>query len=131
MRAAYLAMDFIGWYVIVPFCITSVLSGFALSLGTAWGLIRHYWVVVKIVMTLPATLLLLLHMQPISAIAHVAGQTTLSGGDLAGLRIQILAQAAAALAVLFTSTLLSVYKPPGLTRYGWNKQFESRATSSP
>lgn len=126
VRAAYLAMELTGWYVIVPFCFASFVSGLALSMGTAWGLIRHYWVVVKLVMIVPATLLLLLHVQPISELAHVAAQTTLSAGDLIRLRVELVAQAAAALVVLLAATLLSIYKPPGLTVYGWNKQFGSQ-----
>ena len=37
LRAAWLAMELIGWYVIVPFALASLLTGFAMSLATPWG----------------------------------------------------------------------------------------------
>jgi len=131
VRGAYLAMELTGWFVIVPFSLVSLLSGVVLSLGTTWGLFRHYWVLAKLLMTVPAIALLLLHMQPIGRMAGVAAQTTLSRADLAGLRIQIVAYAGAALLVLLVATLLSMYKPRGWTRYGWRKQHEQRTLSQP
>lgn len=122
VRAAYLAMKLTGWFVIVPMCLASGLTGLLLSLGTTWGLFRHYWVEVKLFITIPASLLLLLHMQPVNRMAVVVSEKALSGSDLHSFRIQILADAAAALVVLLGITVLSVYKPQGLTRYGWRKQ---------
>jgi putative copper export protein len=126
VRAAYLAMELVAWFVIVPLCFASLLTGFVSSLGTTWGLFRHYWVVIKLLMTLPATMLLLVHMQPIGRIAGAAAERALSGSDYRELRIQLAAEAGAALLVLLVATILSVYKPPGMTRYGWNKQFAQR-----
>ena len=122
VRAAYLAMELTGWFVIVPLGLASPLTGLIQSLGTMWGLFRHYWVLVKLLITIPSTLVLLLHMQPTSRLAGVAAATTLSGADLRGLRIQLVADAGAALLVLLVATTLSVYKPWGLTRYGQRKQ---------
>jgi hypothetical protein len=127
-RGAYLAMKLTGWFVIVPLCLASVLTGLVLSLGTTWGLFRHYWVEVKLFITIPASLLLLLHMQPVNRMAVVVAERAISGSDLHSLRIQILVDAAAALIVLLGVTALSVYKPQGMTRYGWRKQ---RAASEP
>jgi putative copper export protein len=131
VRAAYLAMELIAWFVIVPLCLASLLTGFVSSLGTTWGLFRHYWVVVKLLMTLPATILLLVHMQPIGRIADAAAERALSGTDFGELRIQLAAEAGAALLVLLVATILSVYKPPGMTRYGWNKQLAQRTLAQP
>lgn len=60
-RAAYVAMDLTIWYAIVPLCFGSVLSGITASLGTEWGFVRHYWLLVKLLLTVPSTLLLMLH----------------------------------------------------------------------
>jgi hypothetical protein len=128
VRAAYVGMELTGWFVIVPMAVASVLTGLVSSLGTTWGLFRHYWVVAKLVMTIPATILLLVHMQPISYMARVAADTTLSSADLRGLRIQLLAEAVAALLVLLVATWFSVYKPRGTTPYGWRKQHERTAS---
>ena len=124
VRAAYLAMELIGWCVIVPLSFASPLTGLVQSLGTPWGLFRHYWVLIKFLITIPATLLLLLHMRPVGHLARVVAATTVSRGDLAGLRIQLLADAGAALVVLLVATTLSVYKPRGMTPYGRRKMLE-------
>jgi hypothetical protein len=121
VRAAYLAMELTGWCVLVPLSLASLLTGLVQSLGTAWGLLRHYWVLIKLLMTLPATALLLLHMRPIGYVAAVSAQMALSSADLYSLRLQLVADAGAALLVLLVITTLSVYKPRGLTRYGERK----------
>jgi hypothetical protein len=124
-------MELTGWFVIVPLSIASLITGFVSSLSTTWGLFRHYWVVAKLLITIPATVILLVHMQPISRIAGVAAERTLSRADLGELRIQLVAEAGAALLVLLVATILSVYKPPGMTRYGWDKVLEQRTLPQP
>ncbi|OEJ63568.1 hypothetical protein BGM19_35835 [Streptomyces agglomeratus] len=124
VRGAYLAMDVIGWYVIVPFSVASLLTGLVQSFGTVWGLLRHYWVIAKLLITVGATVLLLVHMQPVGHLADAAARAALAGGELQGMRIQLIADAAAALLVLLTAAALSVFKPRGLTRYGRRRQHE-------
>jgi hypothetical protein len=122
VRAAYLAMHLTTWFVIVPFSFASFLTGLVESLGTPWGLFRHYWVVTKLVLTVLATSILLLHTQPIDRIAEVAAQSALSNADLRQLRLQLIGDASAALFVLLMTTTLSVYKPWGMTPYGIRQQ---------
>jgi hypothetical protein len=131
VRAAYLGMELTAWFVIVPLSLASPLTGIVMSLGTTWGLFRHYWVLIKLLITVFATIVLLLHMQPIGHLARVVAATTLSKGELAGLRIQLLANAGAALLALLVATTLSVYKPRGMTPYGWRKEYEKRTGSEP
>jgi len=130
VRAAYLAMELTGWFVIVPLSLASLLTGLVQSLGTDWGLFRHYWILVKLLIAILATIVLLVHMQPITYLGGVAAETTLSSADLRGLRIQLVADAGAALLVLLVATTLSVYKPHGMTRYG-RKRHERRTVSQP
>ncbi len=118
VRAAYVAMEVVGWFVIVPFCLASFSTGVVQSLGTEWGLFRHYWVVVKFMWTVVGTLLLLLHLQPTSRLASTVPEALLLGADLNRLRIQMVADAGAALIVLMLTTAVSVYKPWGRTPYG-------------
>ncbi|MEU2117958.1 hypothetical protein ABZ567_20430 [Streptomyces sp. NPDC016459] len=124
VRGAYLAMDVVGWYVIVPFSVACLLTGLVQSLGTAWGLLRHYWVIAKLLITVVATLLLLVHMQPVGHLADAAARAALAGGELEGMRFQLIADAAAALLVLLAATALSVFKPRGVTRYGRRRRRE-------
>jgi hypothetical protein len=118
VRAAYLSMELTTWVVIVPLSLAALLTGLVQSLGTTWGLFRHYWVVAKLALTMLATIILLLHTQPIGRVAAVASETMLSSTDLRQLRIQLVADAGAALLALLVATTLSVYKPWGMTSYG-------------
>lgn len=118
VRASYITMEVIAWFIIVPFCVASLLTGLVQALGTHWGLFKHYWIVVKLVSTLIATIILLLHMKPISYLGEVATQKFLSYDELRGLRIRILADAGAAIFVLLAITTVSVYKPWGKIQFG-------------
>jgi hypothetical protein len=94
------------------------------------GLFRYYWVLIKLLMTVPSTVVLFVHIRPIGLVSHLAGDRTLSSADL-GLQIQMLAAAGAALLMLIAATAVSVYKPRGLTKYGWRKQQDQRAARYP
>ena len=115
-------MDLTYWFVIGPLCFASVLTGLVSSLGTGWGLFRHYLVLIKLLLTIPAMLLLAVHTGPVRFLADVAAKTNLSGGDLGRLRLELLAYAGAALLVLLVVMGLWVFKPRGMTRYGQRKQ---------
>lgn len=125
VRASYLSMDLITWFVIVPLSFASPITGIIQALGTEWGLFRHYWVLIKFLITIPSTLFLLLHLKPIGHLAHVVSETILARGELSGMRIQLVANAAAAIVVLLVATILSIYKPSGLTAYGRRIQREN------
>jgi len=128
-RGIYLAMDLTARYVIVPLSlIPLLLTGPILSLGTPWGLIRHYWILVKLLINLLSTVILLVHMQPISYMARVAAAGTLSSTDRS-VQIQLVTAAGAGLMALIAATALAVYKPRGMTPYGWRKQYEERLPS--
>jgi hypothetical protein len=75
-------------------------------------------VIAKLGLTVLATIILLVHTQPIGAVATVAANRMLSSTDLRQLRIQLIADAGAALLALLVATTLSVYKPWGMTSYG-------------
>jgi hypothetical protein len=125
VRAAYLSMDLITSFAIIPFCFASLLSGVVQSLATPWGLFRHYWVVVKLLVTVVATAVLLLHVKLIHYASDKALETGFIGGDLGKLRLQLAADAGAALIVLLFATVLAVYKPRGVTPYGQRRRLQS------
>jgi hypothetical protein len=112
-------------------CLASLVTGLIQSLGTSWGLFRHYWIVAKLAIGILATILLLVHTQPIAQLATVAAETTLSGGDLRRLRVQLVADAGVALLALLVATTLSVYKPRGLTPYGQRRLRDGSVASEP
>ncbi len=130
LRASYIGMDFIIWWAIVPLAFASLLTGLIVSLGTPWGLFRHYWVMFKLLLTILATVVLLNETQTISYMASVAADMTTSSDDLRALG-STLVHSVGGLVVLLLIMILSVYKPRGVTRYGWRKQQEERKESQP
>jgi hypothetical protein len=120
VRAAYLMMDLTGWYVLVPLSLASLITGLIQSLGTAWGLFRHYWVIVKLGITVFATFVLLIYMQTLDKLATAAAQTTFSTADFGGHHgaASPVVHASVAILLLFACVVLSVYKPWGKTRFG-------------
>jgi hypothetical protein len=115
LRAASLAMGLTAWLVIMPLSIATLVTGLVQALGTAWGLLRHYWVLFKLVLTAIATGVLLLKMQPIRQLADAAAEVGFSSGDLVGLRTSLTVHAAGGLVVLLAALVLAIYKPAGLT----------------
>lgn len=122
VRAAYVAMDVTATWVIVPLAFASFGTGLVQSLGTRWGLFRHYWVVMKLAITLVSTLVLLVHLRPIGHLATLAASMPLGEGVETPARVQLVVASAAAIVALLAATVLSVYKPKGLTPHGWRAQ---------
>lgn len=115
-RASYVAMATLTWAVIVPLAAASLMLGLVQSLGTPWGLVRYYWIVVKLVLTVIAAAVLLLQLKTIDTLAAAALTGDL--GALTGSRYGMIGHAAGGLAVLIVAIVLSVFKPRGMTRYG-------------
>lgn len=128
VRAAWIAMEVTGWFVIVPLALAALLTGLVISLGTSWGLFRHYWVLITLVLTILSTVVLLLHMPTVSSLADVAREA--DGAELGGLGGDLV-HPGLGLVVLLVITVLNVYKPRGLTPYGWRKQHERHDESQP
>ena len=125
VRAAYLALELGAWYVLVPFAFASLLTGVVQSVGTPWGLFRHYWVLAKLLMNVFATIVLLLYTQTLGHLADIA--ETSAAGDPASLRDASPAlHAGTAVLLLVVATVLAVYKPQGMTPYGRRKLDERR-----
>lgn len=113
-RSVLLSMEVIGWYVIVPFSLAALLSGLVQSLGTQWGLFRHWWVLVKFLLTIVAVVVLLRHMQDVSRVSQMAKETSLAAANF---RPELI-HSAGGLLVVIAAMILSVMKPWGLTPYG-------------
>src|SRR5262245_5113113 len=124
VRGAYIAMYVLVRAAIVPLALATVLVGIINALTTPWGLFRHYWVLVKLVLTLTATGLLLLKVESVGYLASAAR----SGAEARRLG-DTLEHSIGGLILLATALVLSVFKPRGLTRYGWRKQRAARTTT--
>ncbi|WP_245916814.1 DUF2269 domain-containing protein [Nocardioides gansuensis] len=117
VRAAYLMMDVVMRYALVPLATLSLVTGVVQALGTPWGLFRHYWVTISLALTTFAFVILVLHLPAVGEMARTAAdpETDVShlGGDLL--------HSIGGLAVLLVPLGLNIYKPRGLTRYGWRR----------
>jgi hypothetical protein len=130
VRAAHLVMEPVAWMVLVPLAFASLLTGLIQALGTPWGLFRHYWVLFKLLISVVATIVLLNYMETFDMMAIVAAEPTFANGDLGGPRSPSpMIHAALALMMLLVATVLSVYRPRGMTQYGWRKQNERPVVS--
>lgn len=114
-QAAGPAMQLATVWIIVPLGFASPLTGILLSLGTPWGLVRHYWVAFKLAMTAASMALLMVHLQPVHAAAEAARIRDAAAS--AHLDLQLAFDAGAALLALIVMTILSAYKPRGLTPF--------------
>jgi hypothetical protein len=129
VRGAYLVMEPAAWFVLVPLAFASLLTGIVQSLGTTWGLFRHYWVLAKLLINVVSTIVLLLYMETFSLMASVAADPS---ADLGTVRTASPAlHATVALLLLLVATILAVYKPRGMTRYGRRKQRAERTALMP
>ena len=126
VRGAYLSMDLISRFVIIPLCFAALVTGLVQALGTPWGLFRYYWIVLKFGLAIFATLALLVHQFVVMAEAakRVSGAApeTLFSADLTSLKTELVRAPSLAILLLLVVTTLGVYKPWGLTRYGQRKQ---------
>jgi hypothetical protein len=102
---AHDAMELIVRIAVVPAAFASLASGLLSSLGTRWGLLRHYWVIFKLGLNLFATVILLLYAGSMEH-RHGATDAVHAGG---------------AVLLLIAATVLAVYKPSGITAYGRRK----------
>src|SRR5262249_5641365 len=123
VRSIWTALEVTGWYAVVPLALTALFTGLIGALCTVWGLFRHYWVVFKLLLTTVTTAILLVHMPSVSL--HVSGAASGQTSHLGQLEGELL-HAGGGLAVLLVTAVLGIYKPRGLTPYGWRKQQEAR-----
>lgn len=119
VRAGFIGMDVTARFVIVPLALTSFISGLVMSLGTPWGLLRYYWVLISFALTAFSVIILLLHLPDVTLLADMA--TRSGAGEQQGSGRGDFLHAGGGLVVLLVITALNVYKPRGMTPYGWRR----------
>lgn len=122
VRAAWIGMELTGWYAVVPLGSLALVTGLVMAVGTPWGLVRHYWVLISLLLTGFAMAVLLLHMPGVTARAALArsaddGTVVQLGGDVL--------HPALGLVLLVVIAALNIYKPRGQT--GWGRGRPRRA----
>ncbi|WP_430297601.1 DUF2269 domain-containing protein [Sinomonas sp. B1-1] len=116
VSALYVAMEPITWTVIVPLAFAALLTGLTSALASPWGLMRHWWVLFKLLLTAASTAVLMIHTQPIDRMAALAVLGPVPADELRT-QVQLAVASGAALLVLAVVTVLSVYKPKGAINY--------------
>ncbi|HEY6737620.1 MAG TPA: DUF2269 family protein [Actinopolymorphaceae bacterium] len=117
-HSVYRIATLVGGMILVPIGLITLVTGLLLSLLTRWGLVRHWWVLVKLVLTTIAVLLTPLSLVPgLQGLAELVYHTP--ADQLANVGrdgVNMLVAACVSLTMYTTSVVLSVYKPWGPTR---------------
>jgi hypothetical protein len=117
-RTAYPAMATTAWYVVLPLILAALAIGVIESVGTSWGLLAHYWIVAKLLLTAFAIFVLVLQMRLIDFLAVIAAARPFAPGELFEARLSLIVHSGGGLLVLLLPTALSIYKPRGRTHWG-------------
>lgn len=117
-RAMYVAMNQAAWLAVLPLAIGALATGLVESLGTAWGLFRHYWVVAKLVLTVATIAVLAAQLSGLGHLSAMARAEASMMADMDMLRMSAVIHAAGGLVAVLGIVTLSIYKPGGLTAYG-------------
>jgi hypothetical protein len=118
------AAAIVVWWVVLPLALASLATGILSSLVSPWGLLRHYWVVTKLVLTAVATVVLVLQMPTVATLAEqppVAAEAATSS----------VVHAIGGMVVLLAATVLGVVKPRGMTRRGARRGRRDAGMGSP
>ena len=112
---AYRAIGVLGGTLLTPLSVSAFVTGIVLGLGTKWGLVRHYWVAAKLVVTVG---LVLAAQLALGRFISAAAERAAAGDPIGELGRSVLSGSIANLVLLVVMTVLSVYKPWGRTRHG-------------
>lgn len=108
-RAVYPAAQLIGARVIWPLAVGALVSGAALALLTPYGLLRYWWVVIKLAVTAALSAALLFVVLPALGAAAEAAS---AGEAVAGSRQLLLVIApSGAVGLLLLNVSLAIFKP--------------------
>lgn len=116
-QGACVQMAEIAAWVTGPLSLLALLSGIAVSVTTRWGLFRHLWVVVSLVLTLLMAAAVTLALGPLlNGLADrvLAAPPTARVPDVLGAEgVQLIIPPCVAFVLLSLVTVINVYKPWG------------------
>jgi hypothetical protein len=120
MRVVYLAFP--------PTAVATLVTGVLLSLGTKWGLLRHYWVATKLALSIGVIVTgIALADRLVQESIAAPGGGAIGGGAITEIVLApatlLISLSVAHVLMLGVATVLSVYKPWGRTGIGHAKQY--------
>ncbi|MET8677272.1 hypothetical protein ABZW18_06710 [Streptomyces sp. NPDC004647] len=113
-RTAYDIMHLFDLTLVIPSMALALITGVVVSLGTPWGLIRHWWVLLKFVIALSLPLFAAFFEHKWIKELRALEPSQEPGGT--GLALVVCLVVFTVL--LWTAVFLSVFKPGGRTRWG-------------
>ena len=123
----YRIMHVFDLALVIPVVVLAILSGLVMSLGTPWGLIRHWWVLIKFGSAVAIPL--------VAGVQHlwISGliSRTAAGATSGGTGVRLLVCFLAYDVTLWTATALSVYKPGGRTPWSRPAAAVTRRSAPP
>ena len=104
-EAAYLFMGLFDRALFPPMALGTLLTGIVLSVGTAWGLFRHYWIMAKLVLTVAVI---------VTGVVFVGAWLEEARAAASGpAAVRLVYASLAHLLMLGAATVISIYKPWG------------------
>jgi hypothetical protein len=110
-RTVYPAAHLVGAWVVAPLATIALVSGLTLGTFTRWGLVKHWWIAIKLAITAVLTTLVYLVLLP--KLGSVAGAAHSSSAGLVETsdRTLLAIIPAAGSALLALNVVLAIYKP--------------------
>lgn len=128
-RSGYWAMHLLAEALLIPLSLTVLTVGVLLAAITPWGLLRHRWVLVKLVGTSLAVVLSLFALPAMTGIAYRDSiHGNLAAMASAGTRLIIAGSVSVAL--FLSLTAISVFKPWGRTSRGRRRGTPAAASAA-
>lgn len=126
---AFALMDLVSTSLVIPLALGSILTGLVVSLGTKWGLVRHWWVLAKLGIALG--IVTFAGVKENFWLRELVAKTAEDPAvELYGVDVSLAVTMVAFCVGLWTATVLSVYKPWGRTRWGVREQGRRRARAA-
>jgi hypothetical protein len=112
-----------------PLSLSILVTGIILGLGTRWGLVRYWWVLVKLLLSLIMTVLVFVSLVPTVRGIAVLSTTTISAdavrASLGTLPTMLMFPPVVSFLMLGTAAILSIFKP--WRRTPWSRESGSEA----
>ncbi len=114
---AYALMHILDLAIVIPLVLLSIITGLVVSFGTPWGLVRHWWVLVKFAIALGiVTFASLRENYWVRGLAEATAVDP--GATLGNLDLYLVVFFILGALGLWMAVVLSVYKPWGKTWWG-------------
>lgn len=113
---AYQALDLFILWPLTAASVLTLASGVLLGLGTTYGLVRYWWVAVKLALNIVLTVLVLFALGPGVSELGEQGRQAAAGEVVTFLESDMIFPPVVSSAALLVAFLLSVFKPWGRIR---------------